>query len=233
VQIINHQCDAAVSAGEFREHPVDHRPPIEVGCRRRWFRTAGRPGRSTNRAEQGQPKLLGILLIALHLHEGKPVPLTRTVGPGAQQRRLPAAGRRRDDRHPLRRRAIQSGEKITPVNQPESYPSHRQMPAFVSAPTPSGGIAALAPSSRYQASAPIVNDANHPDEVTAAHMVGGQPGSVAKAPSHGYSKSTLGPRRMTERRHRGRRAARTPVRPWQVASAAEGYPANGVSAACW
>ena len=87
-----------------------------------------------DRAEQGQPKLLGILLIALHLHEGKPVPLTRTVGPGAQQRRLPAAGRRRDDRHPLRRRAIQSGEKITPVNQPESYPSHRQMPAFVSTP---------------------------------------------------------------------------------------------------
>src|SRR5689334_1180401 len=98
--------------------------------------------------------------------------------------------------------------------------------------TPSVGIAALAPSSRYQASAPIVNDANHQDPVTAAHMVGGQPGSAAKAPSHGYSESTLGPRRMTERRHQGSCAARTPVRPWQVASAAEGYPAKGVSAAC-
>jgi hypothetical protein len=80
----------------------------------------------TDRAEQGQPELLGILLIALHLHDGEPVRLPRAVGPGAQQRRLPAAGRGRDDRHLPRRRTIQSGEKITPVDQPESYPSHRQ-----------------------------------------------------------------------------------------------------------
>jgi hypothetical protein len=58
------------------------------------------------------------LLVALHLHDREPMPLTRTVCPGAQQRRLPAAGRSGDDHHLLRRRAIQSGEKITPVDQP-------------------------------------------------------------------------------------------------------------------
>jgi len=47
--------------------------------------------------------------------------------------------------------------------------------------TPSGGVAVLAPSSRYQASGHIVNGANHQDPVMAAYMVGGQPGSVTKA----------------------------------------------------
>ena len=37
----------------------------------------------TDRAEQGQPELLGILLIALHLNDSKPMLLPRTVGPGA------------------------------------------------------------------------------------------------------------------------------------------------------
>ena len=45
-----------------------------------------------------------------------------------QQRRLPAARRSRDDRHLLRRRAI------NPVDQPEGCPSHRQWPALVSTP---------------------------------------------------------------------------------------------------
>jgi hypothetical protein len=53
------------------------------------------------------------------------MPLPRTVCPGAQQRRLPAADRSRDDRHLLGRRAIQGCEKITPVDQPESCPSHQ------------------------------------------------------------------------------------------------------------
>ena len=78
-----------------------------------------------DRVEQGQPELLGVLLIALHLHDRKPMRLDRTVGPGAQQRRLPAAGRSRDDRHLLGRRAIKGSEKITPVDQPESCPSHQ------------------------------------------------------------------------------------------------------------
>jgi hypothetical protein len=48
---------------------------------------------------EGQPELLGVVLAALHLHDGEPARLARPGGPGAQQRRLPAAGRSRDDRH--------------------------------------------------------------------------------------------------------------------------------------
>ena len=92
------------------------------------------PGSVTDRVEQGQPELLGVLLVALHLHDGEPVRLTRPVGPGAQQRRLPAAGRSRDDRHLPRRRAIQGSEKITPVDQPGSCWSHRHRPALISTP---------------------------------------------------------------------------------------------------
>ena len=44
VQIINHQCDAVGGIGEFREHSVDHRLPIEVGCRCWRFHAAGCPG---------------------------------------------------------------------------------------------------------------------------------------------------------------------------------------------
>jgi hypothetical protein len=65
------------------------------------------------------------VLVALHLQDREPVPLIRTAGPGAEQRRLPAAGRRRDDRHLLGRGAIQGREKIIPVDQPEGCPSHQ------------------------------------------------------------------------------------------------------------
>jgi hypothetical protein len=99
VQIINHQRDAAASIGELRQRPVDHRRCVEVGCCCWRFRAAVCTGGVTDRVEQGKPELLGVALVALHLHDGQPVRLPRTVGPGAQQRRLPAAGRSRDDRH--------------------------------------------------------------------------------------------------------------------------------------
>jgi hypothetical protein len=88
----------------------------------------------TDRVEHGKPEKLGVLLVALHLYHGKPVPLTRTVCPGTQQRRLPAASRSRDDRHLPRRRAIQSGEKISPVDQPGGCRSHRHRPALMHTP---------------------------------------------------------------------------------------------------
>jgi hypothetical protein len=56
------------------------------------------------------------LLIAPHLDDGEPARLTSTVRPGAQQRRLPAAGRGRDDRDLPRHGAVQGREKITPVD---------------------------------------------------------------------------------------------------------------------
>jgi hypothetical protein len=198
VQIVDDQCDVAGSAGKFRQRPVDHGPPVELGGRRRRFRAVGCTGGMTDRAEQGQPELLRILLPALHLHDRQPVPLTRTATPRPQQRRLPAASRRRDDRHLLRRRAIQRGEKITPVDQPESCPSHVKA-CLGSAPD------ALPPtpqSSRYQASAQPVNGvksgsgqlpltrswpglANHQDPVMTFHLPGGQPGSVYRRSGRG------------------------------------------------
>src|ERR1700722_20753089 len=87
-----------------------------------------------------------VLLIALHLLHGELARLPRTVGPRAQQRRLPAPGRGRDYRYGPRRRAIQGSDKISPVDQPGSCWSHRQRPALVSAPDTSGaGHAVRAP----------------------------------------------------------------------------------------
>jgi hypothetical protein len=80
----------------------------------------------TDRVEQGKPELLGVGLVALHLEDGEPTRLTWTVGPGAQQRRLPAAGGSREDRHLPRRGAIQRGEEIAPVDQPGSCWSYLQ-----------------------------------------------------------------------------------------------------------
>ena len=59
--------------GELRQHSVDHRRPVELG-RRCWrFRPAGCGGGMTDRAEQGKPELLSVVLVALHLHHGEPV----------------------------------------------------------------------------------------------------------------------------------------------------------------
>ena len=134
VQIIENQRDAAARTGELGQHPVNHRRRIEVRRRRRRSRAAGRGRSVTDRVEQGQPELLGVLLIALHLQHREPVPLPLTVSPGAQQRRLTAAGRSRDDRHLLRRRAIQGIEKIAPVDQPGSCVSQLQRPASIDTP---------------------------------------------------------------------------------------------------
>src|ERR1700749_4851962 len=86
----------------------------------------------TDRVEQGQPELLGVLLVAFHLQHRERAPLLDSVSPGAHQRRLPAASWSRDDRHPALRRAIQHSEKVTPVNQLRNCLSHPQRPASIS-----------------------------------------------------------------------------------------------------
>ena len=40
----------------------------------------------TDRVEQGEPEQLGVLLVALYLYHGNPVPQARAISPGAQQR---------------------------------------------------------------------------------------------------------------------------------------------------
>ena len=90
VHVVDDQNETAAMVGKLREHPVDHRPPVEVRRPRRRL-VPSRAGDLTHRGKQGQPELLSVVLVALHLQDGEPVRLTRPVGPGAQQRRLPAA----------------------------------------------------------------------------------------------------------------------------------------------
>ena len=58
-----------------------------------------------------------------------------------------------------RRRAIQGSEKITPVDQPGSCPSHRQRPALMSTPDALAPVTQSWPFPRYQASVRAVNGA--------------------------------------------------------------------------
>ena len=134
VEVVDDHDEGAVSVGELRQHPVDHRPPVELRrcCWR--FRLAGCGRGTTDLAEQGKPELLSVVLVALNLQHGESMSLTRTVGPRAQQRRLPTAGGSRDDRHLPRGRAIQGSKKINPVDQPGSCPIHLEMPALLPAP---------------------------------------------------------------------------------------------------
>ena len=163
VEILDNQRDAAASVGELRQHPVDHRWCIEVGCRGRQLRTTGRDRSVTDRVEQGQPELLGVALVAIDLQYGELARLPRTAGPGAQQRRLPAAGRRRDDRHLSRHRAIQGATR-----SPRSI-SRGTAGATVKGPPWYRRLTPLAPVtqsghllSRYQASARTVKPRRNP-----------------------------------------------------------------------
>jgi hypothetical protein len=130
VEVIDNQRHAAAGVRELRQHPVDHRLRVEVRCRGWEGRATVRAGDVADRVEQGQPELLGVLLVALHPQQGELARLALTSDPGAQQRRLPAASRRRDDRHLPRRRAIQRRDKIAPVDQPGSCWSRHQNPAL-------------------------------------------------------------------------------------------------------
>ena len=90
VQVINHQRDAAASPGELGQHPASHRRRIELRCRSRRFRAAVCTGGLTDRAEQGQPELLGVVLVALHPQHGEPGP----AAPDSRPRRAAATSSR-------------------------------------------------------------------------------------------------------------------------------------------
>ena len=91
VQIIDDQEGAVVMLGELRQNSLADGRFIEVGCRGQLFALAGRARRLPDGAEDGEPELLGVLLIAPHLDDRQPVRLTRTICPGPQQRSLAAA----------------------------------------------------------------------------------------------------------------------------------------------
>ena len=120
VEIIDDEESAVVMRGEFGQDSLADGRFIEVGCRCQLFAVAGTAGGLPDGAEDGQPELLGVLLIAPHLDDCQPVPLTRTICPGPEQGSL-AAARRGGDKCYLRcRRVIEGRKKLSALNQPRS-----------------------------------------------------------------------------------------------------------------
>jgi len=106
--------------GELGQHPVDHRLPVEVRRRGRRF-VLGRAEGLTDGVEQVKPEKLGVMPVAAYLHDDEPASRAGTFGPGAQQRRLPAAGRSRDGRHLPRCHAVEAGDEIVAGDQWLAY----------------------------------------------------------------------------------------------------------------
>ena len=106
--------------GELRTNSVGDGPLVEVGCRGQLLAFAGRAGGLPDGAEDGEPELLGVLLVALHLDDRQPVRLTWPIRPGPQQRGLAAACGGRDKRYLGFGRAIKGREKFSALNQPRS-----------------------------------------------------------------------------------------------------------------
>ena len=69
MQIIDDQEGAIAMLGDLRQNSVGDGRFIEVGCRCQLFAFAGRARSLPDGAEDGKPELLGVLLIASHLHD--------------------------------------------------------------------------------------------------------------------------------------------------------------------
>ena len=120
MQIIDDQKGTVAMLSELRTNSVDDRPLVEVGCRCQMLALAGRPWALPDSAEDGEPELLGVLLIAPHLDDCQPIRLTRPIRPGPQQRGLAAACGGGDKRYLGFRRAIEGRDKFPALNQPQS-----------------------------------------------------------------------------------------------------------------
>ena len=120
MQIIDDQKGAVPMLGELRTNPVDDRPLVEVGCRCQLLATAGRAVGLPDGAEDGDPELLGVLLVAPHLDDCQPIRLTRPIRPGPQQRGLAAACGGRDKRYLGFGRTIERCELCPALNQMRS-----------------------------------------------------------------------------------------------------------------
>ena len=103
--------------GEFRQNSFADGRFVEVWCRCQLFASALGAGSLPDGAEDGKPELLGILLVAPHLHSREPVALARAIRPGPQQGSLAAASGGRDQGYLCFRRAVESGEKFSALNQ--------------------------------------------------------------------------------------------------------------------
>jgi hypothetical protein len=117
VQVIDDQDERITGRADFGQYLVHHGEAVEAGCRGRRLRTAVCAGGVADRAENGEPEQLRVMLAGPHRHEGDRAVLTRTAGPHAQQRGLPAAGGRRDDGHLLLGGVVQRGDQVVAVDQ--------------------------------------------------------------------------------------------------------------------
>jgi hypothetical protein len=112
VQVIDDQDEAIAGLLEFGQHSVHQGAPARAGCHRRQLRTAlASACRTLDRAQHGEPEELHIVLARTNGHERDPAVLTCLACPRAQQRCLPGAGRRRDDRDPLLACPVQGGHQ--------------------------------------------------------------------------------------------------------------------------
>ena len=116
--------------GELRVNPVGDGLLVEVGCRGQLLAFAGRARRLPDGAEDGEPELLGVPLVALHLDDCQSVQLARPVRPGPQQRGLAAARGGRDQRYLGFCRAIEGCEKFSARGSAAELPD----PAFADLP---------------------------------------------------------------------------------------------------
>jgi len=115
MQVVDDQREGAAGRREFRAHLVDHGLAVEP---RRRGRGLGAAGGGADGAQQGEPEQLRIVLARLYGHERDRAVLAPSIGPRMQQRRLSAAGGRRDDRYPLAGRVVQLGDQVVAVDQP-------------------------------------------------------------------------------------------------------------------
>jgi hypothetical protein len=126
VQVIDDQDEAIAGLLEFGQHLVHHGATARAGCHRRQLRTAFASAcRGPDLAQHGEPEELHIVLARPHGHEGDTAILTWLVRPRAQQRRLPGAGRRRDNRDPLLSCPVQGGHQVMTADQPRLCPARR------------------------------------------------------------------------------------------------------------
>jgi len=115
VQVVDDQDERAAGRGELGAHLVQHGLAVEPG---RGGRRLGAAGRGADRAQQGEPEQLRVALVGAHGQQRDPAVLAGPVGPGVQQRRLTAAGGRRNDRDLFQDRPIQRRDQVVAVDQP-------------------------------------------------------------------------------------------------------------------
>jgi hypothetical protein len=126
LQVVDDQDEAITGLLKLGQHLVHQGAAACAGCHRRQLRTAvAGTFRGPDRAQHGEPEKLHIMLARPYGQESDTAILTRPARPRSQQRRLPGAGRRRDNRDLLLGCPAQGGNQIMPENQPRLCPARR------------------------------------------------------------------------------------------------------------